>query len=154
MGLVSAVATLAAALCKRGLGEAPLLFTITFLRIVSFCNAAKLRHRGALQCSRLRPGSKSSACPSTRSALSRTESTCVTDQDLKDIGVLLGHRRKLQRARSCARNVCALGEFFVFSRHRSGRCIVLSQEVGINLSISNTHGLTNLKLMAAQFILL
>ena len=32
--------------------------------------------------------------------------------------------------------------------------IVLSQEVGINLSISNTHGLSNLKLMAAQFILL
>ena len=102
MGLVSAVATLAAALCKRGLGEAPLLFTITFLRIVSFCNAAKVRQR-----SRLRPGSKSSACPSTRSALSRTESTCVTDQDLKDIGVLLVY--SATAANCCAR--CALGEF-------------------------------------------
>ena len=60
---------------------------------------------------------------------------------------LLGHRRKLLRAMR-TRLV------FVFSRHRSRRCIVLSQEVDINLSISNTHGLSSLKLMAAQFILL
>ena len=50
------------------------------------------------RCSRLGSGSKASACPSTRSALPKTGLMLrhlphLTDQDLKDIGVLLAHRR-------------------------------------------------------------
>jgi Adenylate and Guanylate cyclase catalytic domain len=53
--------------------------------------------RGRL-CSRLRIGLKVSACPSTRGVLLRMElqlrrSPHLTDQDFKDMGVLLGHRR-------------------------------------------------------------
>ena len=59
--------------------------------------------KDAAQCSKLRIGSKNSACPSTPSALPRTRSMCrcfldLTDQDLKDIGVALGHRRKILAA--------------------------------------------------------
>ena len=53
-----------------------------------------------MPCKRLRSGSNGSACLSTPSALPRTELISrvlphLTDQDLKDIGVLLGHRRKM-----------------------------------------------------------
>ena len=48
-------------------------------------------------------GSKNSACPSTPSALPRTKLMSqllrhLADQDLKDIGVPLGHRRKILAA--------------------------------------------------------
>ena len=54
-------------------------------------------------CSRLRTGSKSSACPSTRSVLLKTALISrffpsLTDQDLEKLGVLLGDRRKMLRA--------------------------------------------------------
>ena len=50
------------------------------------------------RCSRLPTGSKSSACPSTRERFAENGINVaalphLTDQDLKDIGVLLGHRR-------------------------------------------------------------
>ena len=56
------------------------------------------------RCSRLRTGSKRSACPSTRSALPRTALISrsfadLTDQDLeRHRRASLGHRRKLLRA--------------------------------------------------------
>jgi class 3 adenylate cyclase len=55
------------------------------------------------RCSRLPTGSKRSAYPSTRSALPRAILTSpsfatLTDQDLKELGVSLGHRRKMLRA--------------------------------------------------------
>jgi hypothetical protein len=51
-----------------------------------------------LRCSRLGIGSKSPACPSTPSRFAENGITFaalrhLTDRDLKDIGVLLGHRR-------------------------------------------------------------
>ena len=50
------------------------------------------------RCSRLRTGFRSSACPSTRSVLPRvTVLRDLTDQDLKELGVSLGHRRKMLR---------------------------------------------------------
>src|SRR5215471_17523068 len=58
---------------------------------------------GGRRCSRLRTGSKSSACPSTPSVSSKIALTSasfpnLTDQDLEKLGVLLGDRRKLLRA--------------------------------------------------------
>jgi hypothetical protein len=59
---------------------------------------------GALpRCSKSPIGSKSSACPSTRNVLLKTELIFsvlpeLTDQDLEKIGVVLGDRRKIMRA--------------------------------------------------------
>ena len=71
---------------------------------------------GGRRCSRLRTGSKSSACPSTRERFAENDIDIsvlpdLTDQDLKDLGVSLGHRRKMLRA--IARASCRRAE-----RHR------------------------------------
>ena len=55
------------------------------------------------QCSRLPSGSKSSAWPNTPSDFAENGIDFsvlpdLTDQDLKEIGVILGHRRKILRA--------------------------------------------------------
>src|ERR1700674_5517012 len=61
------------------------------------------RREGAPQCSKLRSGSTTSACPNTRSALPRTRSMCRCSaisqiKTLRNIGVALGHRRKMLAA--------------------------------------------------------
>ena len=55
------------------------------------------------RCRRLRTGSKGSACPSTRERFAENGINVaalphLTDQDLRDIGVLLGHRRVMLAA--------------------------------------------------------
>jgi len=59
---------------------------------------ARRPREGSPQCRKLRTGSISSACPSyaqrfTENGISVAALRHLTDQDLKDIGVLLGHRR-------------------------------------------------------------
>jgi len=63
----------------------------------------KLGRVGFAPCSRSPTGSKNSACPSTRSAFAENRIDFsvlrdLTDQDLKDLGVVLGDRRKMLRA--------------------------------------------------------
>ena len=55
------------------------------------------------RCLKLRIGSRNSVCPSTPSVLPKTTSTPpfsldLTDQDFKELGVSLGHRRKMLAA--------------------------------------------------------